>query len=327
MNRSARNPVSTKGEGRGDGLRLRSMIVIFYALAFGVVWAIFCFIVFVVLASNAAFDGRGLTALVISILPLVVIWVATTSYIRSFRAQNAIQRLNATVHDLRELQASLESRTLQLERSTIAHPPGPSVEPTDPEEQAVLQDVEPDTPDTEDISLAPDLSRAGTPAPTTYLDLYDMPAATLIQALNFADNPGDQSAFEAIETAMQNPELASLMGRAHTILLGLAEIDVITDELAVDFSEPHFWRISASTLTDKSLLMLGEIVSHPTVDAVSRMMGQNHDFVARVKEFIERAMPVIRYLAGELNDAEIELLTETRCIRALVLVRQAMEQP
>jgi len=317
-----------RGEDPSNGQRLRRLIVIFYALAAGVIWAAFCFVVFVVFSSNAAFDGRGLTALVVSILPLIMVWLVATDIIKSSRIRMDIRQLSAAVRDLREFQSAQEARTEQFVESMHANPPLPTgdgigfdepVESLDAEETGV--------PDTEDISIGPDSSRPGSIVPTTYLDHYDMSAATLIRALNFADDSEDQAAFEAIKTAMQNSEIASLMGRAHTILLGLANIDIITDELPVDFSEPHFWRISASTLTDKSLLMLGEIKSHHIVDSVSQLLAQNHDFAARVREFIERAMPVIRYLAGELNEVEIELLTGTRCIRGLVLVRQAMEQP
>ncbi|MCY4259822.1 MAG: hypothetical protein OXC91_06130 [Rhodobacteraceae bacterium] len=321
--------------------RYRTPFIIFYAVAVSVVWAALCYFFYIV--SNSTLGNRGLTELVVSVLPLVIVWGGAITIIILYQTRSEIDQLNAAVNRLAKFCSTLEAPPRNRIDSMNAGPVNPPRDETthDAIEQTAPAYYEPlEIPDEvetlDDTSGYPDGSGDGAgpghigaegrgAAYKTYLDDYGMPAAMLIRAMNFADSPDDTEALEAIETVRQHPEIATLMEQTYTILQRLAENGVSTDEMVVDYSDPDFLRTGAPMLTAKSLLGVGEIKTYHLLDAVSRMIVQDHDFTARVDEFIEHAVPVIRYLASVLTDREIERLTETRCIRALVLVRHAME--
>ena len=308
---------------------VKSVLVAVIVLLASVLWIAFCFIVFVLFAGNATFEVLGPIKFIISIIPLILIWLITAFHLTNARTRHEIDNLSVSVGNLQDAQSSLETRTVRLIESMHLEPE-PSGEPVyiqqdtfteeDPDQQTMVPDKSEEPVDVEARQAV-----SGNQPEDPYIENYDNRASVVIRALNFANSEDDMAGLAAIEAAMKNPNLSALLENAFQILCELSEIGVITDDLNVDFAEPSYWRKVAPVLTSSNVMTLGGIQTAEHVDRVRELLESGNETINKGETFIITALPVIRVLVSRLNDQQIEQLATTRSIKALLLVRQAME--
>ena len=306
-------------------ISIKMVLVNVVTVIASILWIIFCSIVFIFNSGLASFDPSGLIKVVISTVPLVLIWVIARLYFIATETRAELTSLNDENINIRDEIASLEKWTRQLfdtlyhdlGRASVANDQIP-VE-TKPDE---LTEDKPFVPVIQDI---PDTSSFQPPqSENTYIDSFSMMTSVLNRALNFAEDEYDTEGFAALETAMENDKVSEILNMAQELIHKLAMLNVITDELQTDCASPADWRHSAPTLSQGGMISLGGIVSRSEVSIVVDQLKNDQEFEELAEQFIEKMITFIKQSVTHMNDEEIVHFFNTRTVRTLMLLCQAM---
>lgn len=272
----------------------------------------------------------GMLALVVTFLPLALIWVAWTT-LRQVRAlREEAQRLQVTVDALRHSYVlaqqtgaarpgSVEHRIEQIaaaQRQTEAtlatffsrRDAGLTVPSAD--RRAALVPPRPD-PAAEQPALA-----LGTPPEDLRAPLS---AADLIRALNFPEHADDKEGFRALRLALEDRAVGKLVRAAQDALTLLAQDGIYMDDLKPDRARPDLWRRFAQGARGREVAALGGVRDRASLALTTARMREDPVFRDAAHHFLRLFDRTFAAFEKTATDAEIAELADTRTARAFML--------
>lgn len=160
--------------------------------------------------------------------------------------------------------------------------------------------------------MAPDASEAeGGP---------EIEIAELIRALQFPADADDADGFRALRHAMQERRAAQLVTAAQDVLTLLSQDGVYMDDLIPEPRPPETWRRFAAGERGEAVSELGAIGDETALKAASDRLQRDTVFRDAVHHFLRLFDQRFAELAGDMNDAEIAAIMETRTGRAFMLL-------
>ncbi|MAN56531.1 MAG: hypothetical protein CMI50_08705 [Paracoccus sp.] len=296
-------------------------------IALSVAWLLLIALFWVLApGGDGAAGGVGrLVAAAGAILPLALIWMAVT-------LARSIAILRAEAEDLRERLTQLREMAAtrgappQSRRpaatgdiasgtSVVAAPAGlpAPVSATGPATRAagaVTTAAPPPRPaDTRQAALRFD-------APES----VSVPPRTLIRALDFPNGPEDTEAIAALRTALKDHDNSRLLRAAQDVVTLLAGQDLYMDDLQPSPPDPAVWRRFAEGARGGNAASLGGIHDQSALQIVSGILRGDEIFRDAAHHFLRQFDTAISRLVPQLDDAEIEVLAQTRSARAFMLL-------
>lgn len=276
---------------------------------------LFLMALFWVLAPGGDGSAGGVARLVAAagaILPLALIWMAVT-------LARSIAMLRAEADDLRERLAQMRemaaTRSLPPRREADAPAliksaiPTPATLPAPPPPPTAVANPRPRPSDTRQAAMRFDAPESVAVSPET-----------LIRALNFPDGPEDADAIAAMREALRDHDNSRLLRAAQDVVTLLAGQDLYMDDLPADPSNPSVWRRFAEGTRGSGVAALGGIHDEMALQIAADYLRGDEIFRDAAHHFLRQFDTAITRLVPELDDAEIEVLAETRSARAFMLL-------
>ena len=275
---------------------------------------LFLMALFWVLAPGGEGHANGVAQLVAAagaILPLALIWMAVT-------LARSIAMLRAEADDLRERLAqmremaatkgALPRREAEAPAPTRSVIPTPATLPAPPPPPAAAA-PRPRPADTRQAALRFDAPESVAVSPQT-----------LIRAMNFPDGPEDAEAIAALREALRDHDNSRLLRAAQDVVTLLAGQDLYMDDLPADPSGPAVWRRFADGTRGSGVSALGAIHDDPALQIAADYLRGDEIFRDAAHHFLRQFDNAVTRLIPELDDAEIEVLAQTRSARAFMLL-------
>lgn len=300
------------------------------------------------------FDGGGVSSFAIVmlstaiVLPLAVIWLfvfalrlTATINGNDARMRGAIDTLRREMAGLRtgelpdaassadgdalarrlsgivDTQKRIEAALTRLSGSPQAQNPTPPAERPKPGRpaRATTRPAQPAEPPAAQATRALDAAEEPT-APELEMD-------ELISALQFPADAEDVEGFRALRRALQERRTAQLVTAAQDVLTLLSQDSVYMDDLNPEPHPPELWRRFAAGERSDSTAELGAISDETTLTPVAERMQNDMIFRDAVHHFLRLFDHRFSELVGEMSDAEIAAMMETRTGRAFMLLGRA----
>ncbi|SDD96388.1 hypothetical protein SAMN05421538_103130 [Paracoccus isoporae] len=268
------------------------------------------------LTSGGAGDGPGRwVSIVAALMPVALIWVAV-------RLAHSVQALGDEAQDLR---ASLEHHLLRRE------PPRGGAEAAAPETATPRLAAPPPRPAppaaTRERAAAPPPVRREEPRQSSLgfdaPEPVDLPAETVLRALNFPDGPDDAAAIAALRDALRDPDHARLIRSAQDVVTLLADRGIYTDDLEPAPADAAAWRRFAEGQRGQAVSGVGAVHDPQMLEAAVVAMRSDDVFRDAVHHFLRLFDRGATALLPRLSDDEIVWLAETRSARAFMLMARA----
>ena len=287
-------------------------ITVLLAIAASLGWAALCVLVFfpqTFLAAPLA-EPVFFSRAVIIITPLLIIWSFAHTAIAEARGAERLWNLQNQIQSLRSLLAnydqkwsqnfSLADDSLNSTDNWIDLPSGtPEPEPTQP--------------------IAAPAAKPGD-------RVVAIPRAILIRALDFADDENDVEAFEALDRAAEDPEIAELLDMAMDVLQKLATANMAVEALPSDYAQPESWRMAFAKGHNNPLTTLGGIGTSADLGKVANLLESDPEFRSLAARFVSRTESLLGPFMTEASDQEIFEFANTRTIRACILMENALAE-
>lgn len=148
----------------------------------------------------------------------------------------------------------------------------------------------------------------------------NIPPETLIRALNFPDGADDTATIAAMREALKDHENSRVLRAAHDVVTLLADQQVYMDDLRPDPAGPDVWRRFAEGARGSAVAALGGIHDEAAVEVASALLRGDEIFRDAAHHFLRHFDILLTRLLPQLDDAEIEVLAESRSARAFMLV-------
>lgn len=281
-------------------------------------------------------DGDGgagglsrLFSVIGAVLPLVLIWMAVSlaRAIAELRAE--ADHLQRQLADLREARAARAPRTSSdapqrpASASAATRPPAPARTATAaPTTSGAVPRAQPTPARTEPKAEArPDPRQAAlsldSPEPV------DLPIETVISALNFPDGPEDAPAIAALRRALTDHETARVLRAAQDVITLLADRDVYMDELPPAPIPPEVWRRFAEGTRGNAVAALAGIEEPTALALTTATLRSDEIFRDSAHHFLRHFDVLIARLIPQMDDAQLQAMSDTRSTRAFMLIGQA----
>lgn len=273
-------------------------------------------------------DGTGgvarLAAIAGVLLPLALIWLAV-GLARSIAALRAeADELRGHLTQLREYAATRGAppatgdtrhraeRDPEAAPSTSAAQPSPAAPPA--RQQPAARTATPAGTRATPADQRQAAMRFDSPEPV------NIPPETLIRALNFPDCADDTATIAAMREALKDHENSRVLRAAHDVVTLLADQQVYMDDLRPDPAGPDVWRRFAEGARGSAVAALGGIHDEAAVEVASALLRGDEIFRDAAHHFLRHFDILLTRLLPQLDDAEIEVLAESRSARAFMLV-------
>jgi len=268
------------------------------------------------------------------VLPLVVIWLATSTArsVRIMREES--DRLEGALDGMRQaLVQAQQAQTLsahaaameqRIEELTQAQRQTDSalttfvssrsatarrIEPP-PEESARV--ISPPIDEQGQASLALGTPAEALAAPVSIDDL--------IRAVHFPENAEDAEGFDALRRALADRKVAHLIQAAQDVLTLLAQDGIYMDDLRPDRARPEIWRRFAQGGRGRPVAALGGIRDRSSLALTAGRMKHDTIFRDAAHHFLRRFDDVISALEPVISDEELARFGDTRTARAFMLL-------
>lgn len=295
-------------------------------LAVSAVWLILL-LLFWLLAPGGDGAAGGISRLITiigAVMPLALIWMAV-----------ALARAIAV---LRAEAADLQLRLSQLREmaATRGRPPAPTSAAaptiTEPQPEPAMP-----APERRQDSPPPRPTQPATPParPRPAADLrqqamrfdapepVEIPADTLIRALNFPDGADDHQGIAALRMALTDHDSARVLRAAQDVVTLLAGQDIYMDNLPPDPAPVAVWRRFADGARGSAVSALGGIHDQTALQITSDLLRTDEIFRDATHHFLRHFdLMLTRSLSG-LDDAQVAMLADTRSARAFMLTGRA----
>ena len=298
------------------------------AAALSAVWLLGSAIFFLMLPSDQQPDtgGAGLRFLMTMLaifMPVGMIWVAATAarasrvmreeskrlqaaidairhaYIAQQQGQNlgadatVARKLDAIAAAARKTASTLATFQSRRDASTRLAPLKPAVVDDQP-------------------ALALGTSAADMTPPLSHEDF--------IRALNFPETAEDTEGFSALRFALKDRNASQLVQASQDVLTLLSQDGIYMDDLRPDRARPEIWRQFAQGARGRPIAALGGIRDRSSLALTSARMKQDPIFRDAAHHFLRRFDRAFAAFEAEASDADISALTDTRTVRAFMLL-------
>jgi len=298
------------------------------AAVLSVLWLAGAVLWFLLLAPEAA-EGDGALRVVLGLsavlMPVALLWAGVSAARASRIMREESAQLRAAIDDLRAtvlaqnradgatadravvqkldeiLAAQNKTEAALATFSTLrAHEPEPQPAPPAP------------TPPGDQVTLP-----LGTPAEDIAPPLAH---ADFIRALNFPESPEDKAGFDALRRALRDRPTAQLIRAAQDVLTLLSQDGIYMDDLRPDMARPEIWRRFAAGERGRAIAALGGIRDRSSLALTAARMKQDTIFRDAAHHFLRLFDRVFTRFAETASDAEITELSDTRTVRAFMLL-------
>lgn len=293
-------------------------------LALSAVWLILVLLFWLLAPAGPAGTG-GVMRLAVAagvVLPLVLIWMAI-GLARSIAVLRAeADELRQHLTQLREYAATRGAPPAISDAPrarTAATDPAPAQQP--PAQQPPVPPVPARTQPAPAAAARPrpaDVRQAAMrfDAP----DPISVPPETLVRALNFPDGPDDIDAITALRSALKDHDNSRVLRAAQDVVMLLAGQDIYMDDLPPNPTSPAIWRRFAEGARGAAAGSLGGIHDETALDVTAALLRGDEIFRDTAHHFLRHFDLLLSRLLPQLDDAQIEVLADSRSARAFMLV-------
>lgn len=298
------------------------------AAALSAVWLLGSAIFFLMLPSDQQPDtgGAGLRFLMTMLaifMPVGMIWVAATAARASRVMREESKRLQAAIDAIRQAYiAQQQGQNLgadatvarKLDEIAAAARKTESTLATFQSRRDASTRLAPLKPAVVDDqpALALGTSAADLTPPLSHEDF--------IRALNFPETAEDTEGFSALRKALKDRNASQLVQASQDVLTLLSQDGIYMDDLRPDRARPEIWRQFAQGARGRPIAALGGIRDRSSLALTSARMKQDPIFRDAAHHFLRRFDRAFAAFEAEASDADISALTDTRTVRAFMLL-------
>ena len=298
------------------------------AAALSAVWLLGSAIFFLMLPSDQQPDtgGAGLRFLRMMLaifMPVGMIWVAATAARASRVMREESKRLQAAIDAIRQAYiAQQQGQNLgadatvarKLDEIAAAARKTESTLATFQSRRDASTRLAPLKPAVVDDqpALALGTSAADMTPPLSHEDF--------IRALNFPETAEDTEGFSALRKALKDRNASQLVQASQDVLTLLSQDGIYMDDLRPDRARPEIWRQFAQGARGRPIAALGGIRDRSSLALTSARMKQDPIFRDAAHHFLRRFDRAFAAFEAEASDADISALTDTRTVRAFMLL-------
>ncbi|HBZ44827.1 MAG TPA: hypothetical protein DEO85_12385 [Maritimibacter sp.] len=316
--------LSGKTRPRRQGVDPSDMI----AALLTALWLGGCVLFFAVLGEGLTDQGAAnlvVTVLAV-ILPVAVIWLATSAA-RSARVmreeterlQNTIdamrqnyltQSLPHTTHDpaVEAKIAQLEEAQKQTEQAMATFSTTRELVQREATQPTVVKTI--DGEGQASLALDPQPSDEAEPLSTD----------EMIRALHFPEDAEDVEGFRALRRALKDRKIAGLVQAAQDVLTLLSQDGIYMDDLRPDRARPDIWRRFARGQRGREVAALGGIRDRSSLALTNGRMKSDPVFRDAGLHFLRRFDEVFEAFEETASDEDIARFSATRTARAFMLL-------
>lgn len=298
------------------------------AAALSAVWLLGSAIFFLMLPSDQQPDtgGAGLRFLMTMLaifMPVGMIWVAATAARASRVMREESKRLQAAIDAIRQAYiAQQQGQNLgadatvarKLDEIAAAARKTESTLATFQSRRDASTRLAPLKPAVVDDqpALALGTSAADMTPPLSHEDF--------IRALNFPETAEDTEGFSALRKALKDRNASQLVQASQDVLTLLSQDGIYMGDLRPDRARPEIWRQFAQGARGRPIAALGGIRDRSSLALTSARMKQDPIFRDAAHHFLRRFDRAFAAFEAEASDADISALTDTRTVRAFMLL-------
>ncbi len=298
------------------------------AAALSAVWLLGSAIFFLMLPSDQQPDtgGAGLRFLMTMLaifMPVGMIWVAATAARASRVMREESKRLQAAIDAIRQAYiAQQQGQNLgadatvarKLDEIAAAARKTESTLATFQSRRDASTRLAPLKPAVVDDqpALALGTSAADMTPPLSHEDF--------IRALNFPETAEATEGFSALRKALKDRNASQLVQASQDVLTLLSQDGIYMDDLRPDRARPEIWRQFAQGARGRPIAALGGIRDRSSLALTSARMKQDPIFRDAAHHFLRRFDRAFAAFEAEASDADISALTDTRTVRAFMLL-------
>ena len=298
------------------------------AAALSAVWLLGSAIFFLMLPSDQQPDtgGAGLRFLMTMLaifMPVGMIWVAATAARASRVMREESKRLQAAIDAIRQAYIPQQQRQNLGADATVARKLDEIAAAARKTESTLatfqsrrdastrLAPLKPAVVD-DQPALALGTSAADMTPPLSHEDF--------IRALNFPETAEDTEGFSALRKALKDRNASQLVQASQDVLTLLSQDGIYMDDLRPDRARPEIWRQFAQGARGRPIAALGGIRDRSSLALTSARMKQDPIFRDAAHHFLRRFDRAFAAFEAEASDADISALTDTRTVRAFMLL-------
>ena len=298
------------------------------AAALSAVWLLGSAIFFLMLPSDQQPDTGGavlrfLMTMLAIFMPVGMIWVAATAARASRVMREESKRLQAAIDAIRQAYiAQQQGQNLgadatvarKLDEIAAAARKTESTLATFQSRRDASTRLAPLKPAVVDDqpALALGTSAADMTPPLSHEDF--------IRALNFPETAEDTEGFSALRKALKDRNASQLVQASQDVLTLLSQDGIYMDDLRPDRARPEIWRQFAQGARGRPIAALGGIRDRSSLALTSARMKQDPIFRDAAHHFLRRFDRAFAAFEAEASDADISALTDTRTVRAFMLL-------
>ena len=280
------------------------------SIAASLVWAALCVLVYFPEDFLAAplLEPELFMRVVVIATPLLLIWSFVYAAVAEARGAERLWNLQNQIQSLRSLLTNYDQKWTQnfsppdggqTKAATWADPPSETFEPEPPRLQTA-------------------------PAASPDKNTLEIPRSILIRAFDFADDENDVEAFEALDRAAEDPEIAEILEMAMDILQKLTAAGISVEVLPTDYARPLLWREAFAGGRSDPLVTVSGIGSAEDHRKVAFLLEDEPEFRSVAQGFVNRTVTLLGPFMEMANDQEIFEFANTRTIRACILMDSAL---
>jgi hypothetical protein len=298
------------------------------AAALSAVWLLGSAIFFLMLPSDQQPDtgGAGLRFLMTMLaifMPVGMIWVAATAARASRVMREESKRLQAAIDAIRQAYIAQQQGQNLGADATVARKLDEIAAAARKTESTLatfqsrrdastrLATLKPAVVD-DQPALALGTSAADMTPPLSHEDF--------IRALNFPETAEDTEGFSALRKALKDRNASQLVQASQDVLTLLSQDGIYMDDLRPDRARPEIWRQFAQGARGRPIAALGGIRDRSSLALTSARMKQDPIFRDAAHHFLRRFDRAFAAFEAEASDADISALTDTRTVRAFMLL-------
>ena len=298
------------------------------AAALSAVWLLGSAIFFLMLPSDQQPDtgGAGLRFLMTMLaifMPVGMIWVAATAARASRVMREESKRLQAAIDAIRQAYIAQQQGQNLGADATVARKLDEIAAAARKTERTLatfqsrrdastrLAPLKPAVVD-DQPALALGTSAADMTPPLSHEDF--------IRALNFPETAEDTEGFSALRKALKDRNASQLVQASQDVLTLLSQDGIYMDDLRPDRARPEIWRQFAQGARGRPIAALGGIRDRSSLALTSARMKQDPIFRDAAHHFLRRFDRAFAAFEAEASDADISALTDTRTVRAFMLL-------
>jgi len=298
------------------------------AAALSAVWLLGSAIFFLMLPSDQQPDtgGAGLRFLMTMLaifMPVGMIWVAATAARASRVMREESKRLQAAIDAIRQAYIAQQQGQNLGADATVARKLDEIAAAARKTESTLatfqsrrdastrLAPIKPAVVD-DQPALALGTSAADMTPPLSHEDF--------IRALNFPETAEDTEGFSALRKALKDRNASQLVQASQDVLTLLSQDGIYMDDLRPDRARPEIWRQFAQGARGRPIAALGGIRDRSSLALTGARMKQDPIFRDAAHHFLRRFDRAFAAFEAEASDADISALTDTRTVRAFMLL-------